>query len=438
MQSNNRHALLSPSGAAAWSRCPGKIAMEYGLPDSSSEYADQGTAAHLIAALCLQTNDDPINYFKRRVEVLDGEARLLDKEEGVSAERARAFQVDEDMVAAVRCYAKAVRSMAAGADIEVEVRVSIEHITGEKGAHGTADAVVLVGTTLQVHDLKYGVGDVVEAERNEQLLLYALGKYRKVRMVADIDEMLLVIHQPRISKTPKEWRLPLTEALQYGERLQQIAQTVRIALDHRDNWINGPDYSYLSPGEKQCAYCRARGTCPALAAHVQEVVGADFATLATHEADFSLADCDAATLSEKLQACTVVEKWIKAVRAEAERRIFGGEAIPGFKIVAGKSGARAWSDEAAAIKLLKSFRLKDEQIYARTLLSPPQAEKQLHAVGALSDKQWEKVTKLIVKSAGSDTIAPQSDPRPAKAAVTAQDFEHEEQPPKKRSMGDLL
>ncbi len=56
------HALLSPSSAERWMQCPGSVALSYGAPDSSSEYADEGTAAHELAAMCLRAyhdNDEP-------------------------------------------------------------------------------------------------------------------------------------------------------------------------------------------------------------------------------------------------------------------------------------------------------------------------------------------------------------------------------------------
>lgn len=50
-----------------------------------------------------------------------------------------------------------------------------------------------------------------------------------------------------------------------------------------------------------------------------------------------------------------------------------GEAIPGFKMVQGKKGNRAWTDAEEAEKLLKSMRLKTEQMYDLKLISPTKA-----------------------------------------------------------------
>lgn len=44
----DQHALLSASGARRWLSCPPSARTEAGLPDSSSEAAEQGTVAHAL------------------------------------------------------------------------------------------------------------------------------------------------------------------------------------------------------------------------------------------------------------------------------------------------------------------------------------------------------------------------------------------------------
>ena len=47
------HAKLSASGAERWLTCPGSIKAEESIPDKSSKFAMEGTAAHELAELCL-------------------------------------------------------------------------------------------------------------------------------------------------------------------------------------------------------------------------------------------------------------------------------------------------------------------------------------------------------------------------------------------------
>ena len=63
------HAKLSPSGAHRWMACPGSIVLESNIPDKGSVYADEGTAAHELAAWCLKDNMDPSNYLNEKISV---------------------------------------------------------------------------------------------------------------------------------------------------------------------------------------------------------------------------------------------------------------------------------------------------------------------------------------------------------------------------------
>ena len=99
----------------------------------------------------------------------------------------------------------------------------------------------------------------------------------------------------------------------------------------------------------------------------------------------------------------------KALRAEAERLIFSGTKLPGWKIVEGKRGSRAWKDKEAAEKLLKDMRLTVEERCNLTLKSPPQLEKVLKE----SPRRWKRVldADLIGQAEGQPSMARADDPR---------------------------
>ena len=50
----DRHAILGPSGAHRWLICTPSARLEYGIPDSGSTYAKEGTLAHHIGELLLR------------------------------------------------------------------------------------------------------------------------------------------------------------------------------------------------------------------------------------------------------------------------------------------------------------------------------------------------------------------------------------------------
>lgn len=152
------HALLSPSSAARWLRCPGSVAMSRGADDSSSAAADEGTCAHWVAENLLRGTHDA-----RSVVGLK--------------EPSTGIVVTADMVQDVLPYVTYVQDLvtSTGGALHIEQRIAIGAITGEAGAHGTADAVIVTPDELVIVDLKFGRGVEVDAEENEQLMLYALG-----------------------------------------------------------------------------------------------------------------------------------------------------------------------------------------------------------------------------------------------------------------------
>jgi hypothetical protein len=80
----------------------------------------------------------------------------------------------------------------------VEQALDLAAITGEAGAQGTADAVIVAGSRLHVIDLKYGRGVRVDAERNPQLILYALAALDTLDPLGEVTDVMLTIHQPRL------------------------------------------------------------------------------------------------------------------------------------------------------------------------------------------------------------------------------------------------
>lgn len=124
----------------------------------------------------------------------------------------------------------------------------------------------------------------------------------------------------------------------------------------------------------------------------------------------------AALSDEQLAVCMgavdLVEGWCKAQRAETERRLLAGGIVPGYKLVQGRQGNRAFADETAAEALMKTFRLKREEMYDFVLISPTSAEK-LAADGIIGKKQWPKLQEMIRRSDGKPSVAPASDKRPA-------------------------
>jgi hypothetical protein len=371
------HAKLSPSGAHRWMACPGSVGLEAAFPDQSSAYAAEGTLAHTLASEHL---DGSGLHPSQRI----GEVHEVD---GFT------FTVDAAMADYVDNYCRLVREYADGGLLLVEQRVPIEHVTGETGATGTSDAIIVDTTKrmLYVVDLKYGMGVKVDAGDNPQLMMYALGAMEQCDQLGEFEQVCMVIHQPRLNHVSEHW-IYVGDLWAFKRRAAEAAELTR-----------QPD-APLVPGEKQCRFCKAKATCPALRAEVTEVVSGS-ATLD----EFLVPDVTTGDnyLSVAMSKVGLVEDWCKAVRAEVERRLMAGQTVDGFKLVEGRRGNRKWSSDAEVEALFKSFRLRQDEMYDYSLISPTKAEKLLKD----TPKRWEKAEALISRAEGKPSVAPATDKR---------------------------
>lgn len=414
------HALLSPSGASKWMRCHGSLALEQGEPDTSSIYADEGTAAHDLGARCLATGTNASEYLGQSIAVADN-----------------VFVVDFEMADNVQKYVDNVREtiegylLAGAVDVElrVEQRVDFSDAIGQPDAFGTADVQLIVtwaDSTVTIHtvDLKYGRGVKVDADENEQMMLYNVGLAEEISLVADIRGAVQTIHQPRLGHL-SEWHCTFDWLEAFKVRVREAAaKAIRLVEV-------GASVEDLSPGDKQCRWCKAKATCPALRAHVLSTVADDFVD-ETRELVPQLDGCiprvqasDNSHLAMCMNAVDLIESWCEAVRAKVASELFAGREVSGHKLVQGRRGARAWESKDAAEATLKSMRLKESEMYDWTLISPTTAEK-LSKAGTLGPKQWAKLQALIVQPDGKPSVAPASDKRPALVIAPALDgFEDE-------------
>jgi len=307
------------------------------------------------------------------------------------------WPITKEMADYVDDYVNFVRERAVGKILHVECKLSIGHITGEPNATGTSDVVIIdrEQEAIEVIDLKYGMGVRVDAENNEQMQFYALGALYEYELISDFSWVTMVIHQPRLNHV-SEWNIPVDQLRRFEDEARHAADKVR--------W----EEPTFNPSEKQCRFCKAKATCPALRAEVTEIVGGA-ATLD----EFTPQTVDSQSgdnyLPMAMSKVGMVEDWCKAVRAEVERRLLAGQTVDGYKLVEGRKGNRTWSDEDAVTALFKSFRLRQEEMYDLKLISATKAEKLLKE----NPKRWAKTEQLITRSDGKPSVAPATDKRPA-------------------------
>lgn len=380
------HAQLSPSSAVRWMACPGSVALCKDLPDTSSKFADEGTDAHELAALCLETGAD--------AKAHEGRAMAM------------GFTVNAEMVLAVQDYLDYVRNVVANTNgqLLVEQRLPITDITGELDAYGTSDVVILTADELIVVDLKFGRGLVVEADDNPQLQIYALAAYREFSLAQDFQTVRLVIHQPRLGAV-SEWVQTVADLEDFAEEVMEAA-----------NFTREPN-AFLNPTTKGCKFCKAKATCPTLREEVMDAF------------DTIKPDAEPDQLAVAMGKADLIEGWLKAIRAEVESRLFAGAAVPGWKVVQGKKGNRAWTSKEEAEATLKAMRIKHEDMYDYSVISPTSADK-LAKAEIIGPRQWPKLQALITQAEGKPSVAPESDKRPALVmSAVLSDFDDVTAPP---------
>jgi hypothetical protein len=382
------HALHGASKAERWLTCYPSLALEADQPDTSSTFADWGTDAHELAALCLTEIKNPPAYA--------GKVMALGN------------VVDDEMIDCVQTYIDSVRTYVDGGELFVEQRVSYARLLGlpEDDGFGTSDAIILsgCGAEIQIHDLKTGKGVPVSAEHNEQLLLYAAGAIEAFSLAYSFERVRLVIHQPRL-KSLSEWECTPVDVADLVARARGVI-------------VSKP--TEPKPSEAACRFCKAKAVCPALEREVALAVMGDFEDLtAARVADATdkLQFVYSQALGQRMRAVDLVEIWCKAVRARAEAELMAGRRVDGFKLVEGKKGNREWRDEEGVETLLKSMRLGTDAIYDKKLISPAKAEKLLKD----SPRRWSSLKDFIRQSDGKPSVAPESDKRPA--LNVADDFE---------------
>ena len=422
--------LCSPSGAEGWFACAGRIVMEAGFPDNGNEFSKDGTARHAVCAECLNTGASVAAFVGKPIDV------------GGEFVTYKAEWVDEDEDYVTTMFALCGSGDDKG-DLFVERQVNFERYTGVKDdSFGTADVLIFKplpdGThEMIVADRKTGYHEV-EVQDNKQLKLYALGGYDEFNMVYDISRVRLVIHQ----RSAREWDCSIEDLLAFAEVAREKAVLVqeavtRFEMVEQELW----ERTYLNqqPTEDACRYCKAMAVCPSMQRMVQETVGSTFTSLTGFDEDLTrhaLKDREYLTpeqLADAMKATGLIEDWIKAVRAEVERRLLDGKDVPGFKLVMGKAGARKWNDTDEAEASLKSMRLKVEEKYDFTLISPTSAEKLAKAKTGekpiLGPRQWTKLQPLIGRSEPKPSVAPASDKRDAYVpAPVADDFQQIAEP----------
>nr|UVX59533.1 MAG: protein of unknown function (DUF2800) [Bacteriophage sp.] len=407
---NDVHALLSPSGAKKWLSCAASLACEKDIPNTSGKAAVLGTAMHTIAEVHLN------QYIKGTALPLEREvgAYVLDGGKGqikaLISPIKGAVLITADMIEQVRKYTdycKPIIDVATYAKLEMRVNLTEVLHPGYEGVEtfGTADLVAvqeLANTDehmLIIGDLKTG-RHRIEAKENKQLMLYALGVYRRLKRRYNIAVVRLVIFQPYAGGA-SEWDISV-EGLELFAKFAQ--KRALLALDAYFRGKKNLKASDFKPSVDGCQWCRFSEQCAARTKTVNAVLVEEL------EDDFAL-ELTPEQLVTEYEKLPLLRQHIDKVEKAMAAALHSGKKVPGYKLVEGRPGNRAWKD-SDAIEVSHGDILKKE-----VLMSPTEAAK------VLSVDEMAALEPFITRKPGAPCVASADDKRPEWNQVTEEDLE---------------
>jgi hypothetical protein len=435
-----------------WMHCHGAMAQpENQKPGGTSDFADDGTASHIIGAWALENDKDAGDYPDLTVKVGQKE-----------------WEVDSERVDFVQQYIDEVRRRSMGGILFIEHRVDLGDYLGEGPCWkcldhstepdpacdvcsgtgiapqgGTSDAVILLveEETLIAADLKYGMGEKVWAgyfpspgakrKINTQCGNYLLGAWKKAKELGHtIKKFVAVISQPRLDHYDE---FEIT-----AEELETFADEVRYSIQRGQEamtlGVEDPKLDeFLAPDDKTCRWCNAKVRCKALARFVAASVKLEF----DDEGNAKSVEEPQSTehLSQAYIALPLIQQWVKAVNAALWQSVPMGTVIgpdgQPLKMVQGKGGKRMWDptkkDEAVGLMV---GAVGAEAYKPQETITAPEFEKVLKKRLGLKGKKFDEHfakywDQYITRAKGSLSIAWGSDPRPAAGKADTSEFDDE-------------
>ena len=368
-----KHAVLSASSSARWIACPPSARLNAEKSDAPSEYAAQGTDAHTLCE------------YKLRKAL--GE-RVRDPTKNLAS-------YDTEMEECVEAYCQFVMELVGqfrdeSKDTMVSVEQRVDFSAFVPDGLGTADTLIISGKKVCIVDYKHGKGIEVSADHNPQMMCYALGCVQMFDGLYDIDEVRMVIFQPRLANI-SEFSISKADLLAWAA----------------DTLVPAAKLAHAGEGEfcagAHCQFCKIKATCRKRAEYNLELARYDFEmppTLEDSEVEAVLAKAD------------TLAAWVSDIKEYALQRAIQGKQWTDWKLVEGRSN-RKYTDEAAVARTVKEAGFEP---YEQKLLG-------ITAMTALLGKSKfeELLGGFIVKPQGKPTLAPMSDKRPV-MNTAAEDF----------------
>ena len=360
----SQHAILSASSAHRWLNCTPSVKLCETFEDKPSGYAAEGTEAHELCEYKLKTAlgmeaDDPTPKLSR-----------FNDEMEECANGYASYVLEQVNEASRTC---------SDPKVLIEQRVDFSRWVPE--GFGTADCVIIADGTLRVVDYKHGLGVLVEAEMNPQMMFYALGAMELFDALYDIRKVSMTIYQPR-RENISTFEISREELLAWAETVLKPA--AKLAFECKGEFRCG----------EWCGFCKAKHRCRARAEENLLVARHEFKLPAL------LDDVEIEVILSKVDELT---SWASDVKDYALQSALGGKSWTGWKLVEGRANRR-YTDENEVIRAVceAGFDPFEKKVLGITAMQK-----------LLGKTKFEKLlSAYIEKPQGKPTLVPESDKRP--------------------------
>lgn len=358
------HAILSASSSHRWLNCPPSARLCETYEDKGSDYAAEGTDAH---SLC---------EYKLRKALGMG---AVDPSEHLTWYSEEMEDCANGYAAYILELVEAAKEVCSDPVVLIEQRVDFSRWV-EQG-FGTSDAIIISDGTLRVIDYKHGLGVLVEADNNPQMMCYALGALELFDAIYDIDTVAMTVYQPR-RQNVSTFEMSKDDLYRWAEEV--LKPTAELAFTGDGNFLCG----------EWCGFCKAKHECRARAK----------ANLLLAQYDFKLPPLlEDSEIEVILSRADQLVSWVNDIKEYALQQAISGKDWTGFKLVEGRSNRR-YTDEAAVTQAVTSAGFDP---YERKLLGITAMQKLLG-----KSRFEELLSAYIEKPQGKPTLVPESDKRP--------------------------
>ena len=361
----DKHALLSASSSHRWLNCPPSARLCEAYVDKGSDYAAEGSDCHALCEFRLkqalgipaENHIENLSWYSEEME---------DCAAGYTAYVTELFETAKQTCT----------------DPVVLIEQRVDFSRWVKDGFGTADCILIADGTLNICDYKHGKRVEVSAERNPQMMLYALGALEIFDGIYDIDTVRMTIFQPRKSNV-SVYEMSKDNLLEWADA--ELTRKAQLAYEGQGEFHCG----------EWCRFCKAKAECRERAEANLAIAKYDF------EEPALLDDAEIADILGKVDALTA---WAADVKDYALQQAVSGKEWSGWKLVEGRSN-RKYTNDAVVAATVEGAGFDP---YERKVLGITAMQKMLG-----KSRFEELLAPYIEKPQGRPTLVPESDKRPA-------------------------